>query len=38
MVGPPGAGCASQAESIAEKFGLVCINPAKLVNEELKTN
>jgi len=38
LIGPPGSGCASQAEIIAEKFGLVCIIPSKLVNEELKSN
>ena len=37
-MGPPGSGCASQAEIVAEKFGLVCINPINLVNEEIKTN
>lgn len=38
LVGPPGAGCSTQAEIIAEKFGLVCIQPEKLVREEMQNN
>jgi len=38
IIGPPGSGVSTQTELIAERFGLVAIQPEKLVNEEMKVN
>ena len=34
IIGPPGSGRSTQANLVAQAFGLVCISPAKLLKEE----
>lgn len=38
LIGPPGSGVSTQTEVIAERYGLVPIQPDKLVREEMQAN
>ena len=38
LIGPPGSGRSTQAQKIADAFGLVCISPHKILTAEAERN
>ena len=38
MIGPPGSGRTTQANMIADAFGLVCVSPQKILMAEAEKN
>ena len=38
LIGPPGSGRSTQAQMVADSFGLVCVSPQKLLKAEAEKN
>lgn len=38
LIGPPGSGRSTQAQMIADAFGLVCVSPQKILKAEAERN